>query len=232
MSVPFCNILVYGDPGVGKTKLMGTAGDSSETSPMIVADIEAGVITLRNQPNVDVVQIRTIAQFEKLINDLANDTSGYYKCLGIDGITELQKLDMRTVMNDQFAKKPDNTDVDVPSPREWGKSGEHIRRICRAARDLEMHTVFTALEAQETDDQTGITRYFPSIPGKLKNELAGFFDIVGRLEAKNVPNQPGEVIRYLQTAKSTKVAAKDRFDVLPQVMESPTIPAIWELIKS
>lgn len=231
-SVEYANILIYGDPGTGKTRLMGTAGESGLTGPIIVADVEGGVITLRKMPGIEVVQIRSMDQFEKLINALANDTSKYYKCLGVDGITELQKLDMGTVMKQAklTARNPENVDEDVPSPREWGKSGERLRRILRAARDLEIHTIFTALEAQETDQQTDITRYYPSIPGKLKNELSGFFDIVGRLEAKSIPGKPGEVVRTFQTAKTNKVAAKDRFDVLPQVMENPTIPQIWELI--
>lgn len=234
-SVEWFNLLVYGDPGAGKTRLMGTAGADPRTGPIIIADIEGGVITLRKMPGIFVVQIRTMTEFENLINKLHNTPKDKRpRTLGIDGITELQKLDMGTVMREAKlkAKNPENVDIDVPSPREWGKSGERLRRILRAARDLEMHTIFTALEAQETDQQTDVTRYYPSIPGKLKNELSGFFDVVGRLEAKNVPGKPGEVMRTLQTAKTTKVAAKDRFDVLPQVMENPTIPAMWELITS
>lgn len=232
MSVEFATMLWYGDPGTGKTRLLGTAGADKRLSPIIIADIEGGVITLRNMPGIEVVQIRTMQQFEDLINALANDTTNYYKSFGCDGITELQKLDMGTVMQaaKKNAKNPENVDIDVPSPREWGKSGERLRRILRTARDLQMHTFFTALEAQTTDEQTDVTRYHPSIPGKLKNELSGFFDVVGRLEAKSVPGKPGEVIRTLQTAKTNKVAAKDRFDVLPQVMENPTIPAMWDLI--
>ena len=232
MSVEFATMLFYGDPGTGKTRLIGTAGEDKRLGPMIIADIEGGVITLRKMKGIEVVQIRTMDQFEKLINELANDTTGYYKSFGCDGITELQKLDMGTVMKQAklSARNPDNVDIDVPSPREWGKSGERMRRILRAARDLPMHTFFTALEAQETDQQTDVTRFFPSIPGKLKNELSGFFDVVGRLEAKSVPGKPGEVMRTLQTARTTKVAAKDRFDILPQLMENPTIPSMWDLI--
>lgn len=229
-SVRFANILIYGGPGVGKTFLEGTAGSAKETGPIIIADIEGGTITCRGMKGVEVVQIRTMKQFDDLVENLANDTTGYYKAMGVDGVTEFQKLDMKTVMAEQKTKKPETTDIYVPSPREWGKSGDRIRDALRKVRDLEMHVIVTALEAQDTDEQTSITTYFPAIPGKLKNELAGFFDIVGRLESKNKPNTT-EVTRFLQTIRTTKVVAKDRFSALPQPMENPTIPAIWELIK-
>lgn len=230
--IKWFNFLVYGEPGAGKTRLIGTAGASKLLGPVIIADVEGGTLTLRKMPGVDVVKIRTMSQFEKLVNDLANDTSKYYKTFGVDSVTELQKLDMETVMGEQFKKKPETTDIYVPSQREWGKSGSRMREILRAARDLEMHTIVTAMEAQETDDQTGITKYYPSIPGKLKSEIAGFFDVVGRLEAKPTPGNNAVIVRTLQTAKTNKVVAKDRFDCLPQLIEDPTLPKMWEVINA
>ncbi len=209
--------------------LSGTAGGSKLTGPALLLDVEGGTLTLRHMKGIDIVKANTLQTVNDTINTLANDASGYYKTFILDSITELQKLDMAWVMEEQRKKKPE-TDVDVPSQREWGKSGNHMRNILRAARDLPMHVIVTALEAHEQDDTTNITRYFPSIPGKLRGEIPGFFDIVGRLEAKAVPGKMGEINRTLQTAKTARVIAKDRTGVLPALIENPTIPDMWEVI--
>jgi phage nucleotide-binding protein len=227
-SVEFVKQLIYGEPGAGKTYYFGTAGQSPTTSPAILLDIEGGSLTLRNMPGIEVVQCRDLRQAEKVINEIALDTSDYYRTFGLDSITEMQKLDMAYIMAEQYKKKPETTDIDVPSQREWGKSSNHMRQVLRAARDLPMHVVVTALEASDEDNSTGLRNYYPSIPGKLRMEIPGFFDIVGRLEAKVAPDK--SIVRQLQTAKTNRVIAKDRTSCLPSIWENPSIPEMWAMI--
>jgi hypothetical protein len=166
-------------------------------------------------------------QIEQVHNEIANDPDSYYKTVGIDSLTELQKLDMRTVMLEQYNKRPDSTDLYVPSQREWGKSGERVRMIVRAFRDLKVNTIVTALMSSDKDDKTGLTSFFPSFPGKLRSELPGFFDVVGLLTTFS----EGEVIRrQIQFSKTQRVVAKDRTDSLGGIMIDPSIPQMWERI--
>jgi hypothetical protein len=161
---------------------------------------------------------------------LEADKSGYYKTVVIDSLTELQKLDMRTIMSETYNKKPETTDIDVPSQREWGKNGERVRRIVRAFRDLPLNTIMTSLAATEKDEGTGMVMYYPMLPGKMRAEVPGYFDIVGFLTA--VEERNGEVtVRRLQTTKTRRVIAKDRTDALDPVTESPSIPGIWDTIQ-
>jgi hypothetical protein len=193
---------------------------------MLLIDIEGGTLTLRRR-NIDVVQVRNMKQIEAVHNEIANDTERYYKTVGIDSLTELQKLDMRTVMMEQYNKKPDSTDMFVPSQREWGKSGERVRMIVRAFRDLPVNTIVTALMSSDKDERSGITSFFPSFPGKLRSEIPGFFDVVGLLTTFN---EDGGVHRQLQFAKTQRVVAKDRTDSLGETMIDPSIPLMWERI--
>jgi hypothetical protein len=147
--------------------------------------------------------------------------------VGIDSLTELQKLDMRTVMMEQYNKKPDSTDMFVPSQREWGKSGERVRMIVRAFRDLPVNTIVTALMSSDKDERSGITSFFPSFPGKLRSEIPGFFDVVCLLTTFS---EDGAVHRQLQFAKTQRVVAKDRTDSLGETMIDPSIPLMWERI--
>ncbi len=228
-SIKWLNLLIYGDPGVGKTTFCGTAMDHPDTFPMLVLDVEGGSVTLRNRPNIDVIQVRTIKQVSDAYNTLFSQESCPYRTVILDSLTELQKLDMRTVMQQRFNDKPDSTDIDVPDQRAWGKSGERMRMIVRAYRDLPCNVIMTALATHEKDDKTGSTCYYPSLPGKLRNEVPGFFDIVGYMRAVDSGGDEG-ITRTMQTVKTEKVIAKDRTNALDALIVAPSIPLMWEAI--
>lgn len=227
--VEWINMLVYGDPGAGKTFLGGTADDDPRTSPMLVADIEGGLTTLRHRQDIDVKPIRSMKEIEDLYNALYHSISDgriYYKTVMIDSLNELADLDMRVIMKEAYARNPDKVDKDVPSMREWGKNRSHIRTIVRAFRDLPCNVIYTAqLATQQEEGQPN--KYFPGFSGKLRTEVPGFMDIVGYL----YPDTSGGTIeRKLQVTGTRRVVAKDRTSSLGDVLVNPTIPMIWDLI--
>ncbi len=234
--MPYINALFYGEPGVGKTLLSSTAEDHEDTSPVLHLDIEGGLVTVRRRKDYQAVRVRSIDEIIKIhdkIEDLTLKGECPWKTVVLDNISELQKLDMRTVMVEakRTARDPDKVDLDVPSQREWGKSGERMRRIIRAYRDLPIHTIAVAWMGSDHDDATGIVSYYPLLPGKLRGEVPGYFDIVGRLTAVS-KNNGAEIVRTLQVAGTNRVVAKDRTNSLGGVVENPTIPLIWELINA
>lgn len=235
-SIDWLNLLIYGDPGVGKTTLAGTASDVVDTSPLLLIDIEGGVTTLRHKQTVDVVQVRSMAELERIVVALQNDLHAYYKTICLDSLTELQKLDMKAVMELEYNKNPDKVDKLVPTQRAWGKSGERVRLIVRALRDLPCHTIMTALatyDYEQRKDASPILRQIsPSLPGKLKAEIPGFFDIVGYMQAVNERGEGNttSIVRTIQFAKTEKVVAKDRTWALDDLMRNTTIPEMWGLI--
>jgi hypothetical protein len=234
--IPFINFLEYGEPGAGKTLLASTAEDHEDTSPVLHLDIEGGLVTVRKRKSYQAVRVRSIEEIVKVhdkLEELLIKGECPYKTVVLDNISELQKLDMRTVMVEakRTARDPDKVDIDVPSQREWGKSGERMRRIIRAYRDLPMHTIAVAWMGSEHDDATGVVSYYPLLPGKLRGEVPGYFDIVGRLTAVS-KNNGAEIVRSLQVAGTSRVIAKDRTNSLGGVIENPSIPLIWELMNS
>jgi phage nucleotide-binding protein len=230
-AVPFLNLLVYGEPGAGKTWLAGTALDSPLTSPVLLLDVEGGTVTLRHRKNLDVIQVRTMKEVEQVQNELFKATEPYYSTVIIDSLSELQKLDMRTVQEMEKNRTPDKVDIDIPSMRAWGKNGERMRRLIRAYKDLPIHVIATCLLATDFDEANGVNNYYPMLPGKLRGEVPGYFDVVGYLKAEE-QRVDGKVVvtRMLQTTKTRRVVAKDRTSALPDIINNPTIPEMWSLI--
>lgn len=234
-TILYLNLLVYGEPGAGKTYLCGTAQDSEDTKPILFLDVEGGSVTLRRRQDVDVVQIRTMDQLIGVGNELFRNP-GYYRTVIIDSLTELQKLDMRTVMREAKDKSPnpERIDEDIPHQQAWGKSGVRMSRIVRFFKDLPVNTIMTCLvntewENDDKNKQTDIVKlYYPSLPGKLRSEIPGYFDIVGLLVAN--ANTQGQITRTLQVAKTKKVVAKDRTSSLGLIVQEPSIPTLWSMI--
>src|SRR5215472_2738731 len=220
--IEYLKVLVFGESGAGKTTLCGTAMDSELTSPAFMIDVEGGATVLNDKPNVDVRAARAMAEIQE-IADTLHKYPKYYKTVILDSLTELRDIDMQEVMLEQWKKKPETTDLYVPSPREWGKSGARVKEILRYLKDLPCHVIVTTLMTEEQDQSTGRKTIEPLLPGMLRKQVPGFFDIVGYLHVKN--NQ-----RFLQVIKTERVMAKDRTKVLPDAIENPTLPEIWDIV--
>lgn len=224
----YINALFYGAPGVGKTVLAGSADAVPEMRPVLLIDVEGGTLSLRSTfPEVDVVRVQTWDDMQRVYGALYDGTHDY-KTVVLDSLTEIQKFSMYNIMNGLLKKEPDR-DPDVPGMREWGKNIEQMRRLVRAFRDLPMHTIFTALVAYEKDNKTGVVQARPSLSGKLSGEVAGFVDLVLYMYTKLVDQR---IIRLMLTQGTDRQVAKDRSGLLPQLIEEPTMTALFSAMNT
>lgn len=220
------NLLVYGESGVGKTLLSGSAQAVAAMSPVLFVDIEGGTLTLRNHyADVDVIRVTNFKDMATVHDELATGKS-VYKTVVLDSLTEIQKFSMYGVMTELLKKEPDR-DPDVPGMREWGKNIEQMRRFVRAFRDLPMNVIFTALAQSDKNPRTGITQWKPQLSGKLASEVAAFMDVVLFMYVREVDE---EHKRFLLSAQTENHIAKDRTGRLPQVIEEPKMEQLHEML--
>lgn len=231
---PWLNQLFYGESGVGKTQLAGSAQAVPDMRPVLEIDIEGGSETLRHcYPDVEVVRVKTWQQMQDVYNELYDQAlrdKRDFNTVCLDSVNEIQKFSMESIMNRVVQEHPDR-DRDVPSMREWGKNLEQMRRLVRGFRDLEMHTLFTCLAETERDDMTGVMHTQPLLTGKFKREVPALLDVVCYYYQKQFGvGDDIEMKRLLLTQRTDSQVAKDRTGKLPMVIEAPTMEKIYSLM--
>lgn len=225
---PNINMLVYGDPGVGKTRLAGSSDGVPELRPVLFVDIEGGTFTLRHAyPDCDVVRVTNWVELQKIYDELRAGVH-QYRTVVIDSLTELQMFNMEELLRLNNEDNPDS-DEDIASLRDWQRSGTQVRKFIRAYRDLPMTVIFTALMKTDKDKLSSKVAKKPSLPGKMADQVAGMFDLVAYMYKKKIEAEGTEKeIRLLLTEATETITAKDRSGKLPAIMQEPTLKDIYD----
>lgn len=227
---PNINMLIYGDPGVGKTRLAGSADGVPELRPVLFVDIEGGTLTLRDVfPDCDVVRVTSWPELQSIYNELYAGVHSY-RTVVIDSLTELQAFNMEQLIKNKTDEDPD-VDEDIATLRDWQRSGTQVRKFIRAYRDLPITTIFTALMKSDKDKLSSKVAKKPSLPGKMADQVAGMFDLVAYMYKKSIETNEGvEERRLLLTQATETITAKDRSGKLPAVLQEPTMKEMYDMM--
>lgn len=208
VNTPYLKVLIYGEPGTGKTTFAGTA-----PSPLVI-DVERGSRSLLNVDNpVDVMEFVSIKQVEGAVQLLKDGNSNFdkYETIVMDSITEMQAR----LIDQQLRELGGGAPVYKADWGVYGANTQRLRMLVSSFRDIPKNLICTAHAKTEKDDQTGLTRMAPALTPALLKTVTGTFDIVAYLRI----NAKGE--RVLRVQPSKTVLAKSRL-ALPEEMLNPT----------
>jgi len=194
--------LVYGDAGIGKTCLMATA-----PRPIILS-CESGLLSLGELeiPYIEIDSVQDIYDaFEYLTETDAGDK---FDTICLDSISEIGEVFLAALKKEYKDARQAYTIL-----------ADELGALIRKFRDIKgKNILFSAKEVRITDDDTGITTYMASMPGKnLLNGLPFFFDEVFYMT--KMQGDEGETYRVLKTQTDFGFRAKDRSGKLNYIEE-------------
>lgn len=239
---PRVNAIVYGLPGVGKTRLCASADAVPEMRKVLLLDVDGGALSAQEKyPDVERISITKWAQIISVQQELASGVNHGFQTVILDTGTEAQKYDIASVMRlavKTAADKGEVRDEAVPSFREWGITQDHFRQMVRGFRDLPMNFLMNLHVKDEKNDLTGAVSKSPDLPGKLARQIAGFFDVVLYMYVKEVADptstaekpRPNIEKRLLLSSASERIIAKDRSDKLPAIIQDMSMKYIYNTI--
>lgn len=150
-----------------------------------------------------------------------------YKTVIIDSLTEVEAYCMYKLLgvHGEFSTEMLNEDTKTAEFKEYKQNNNMMNLLVRAFRDLDMNVIVLCGRVFEQDEMKRF-HYGPALTGKLRNQVQGYFDIVGYLVAGKAPDG-GEAPRRLWVQPEGKWDAKNRFaDYKQNHFDNPTMSTI------
>lgn len=233
------NTLLYGREGSGKTTALARLANLPGNGRVLIINAEGGLRkkALQNR-GIDTSKIviwpdpkkhqRVTHQaldrlHRKVKSDLERDPDSWIG-VGFDSATEIHTAILDSVQQKRVTairNRGQDVDEDHVDIADYGTMSKLFRDILRKFRDLPCHFVVTALERRDIDKDTGKPQYGPAVTPGLQSDLLGYVDFVLMCKAADEDGP----FRALTRANS-RYRAKDRFDVLPQVMVDPYLDRV------
>lgn len=210
------SVLIYGEPGAGKTSLVKTLPTKSDDRVLyLYADPGYAVLRHRDFPMARVASIPDTVEAHKHGLAKAKDLDW----IVVDGIDEIGT----EVVNSMIRATGDMRGA-------YGDMGKAMTGWLKAMRDLPVNTMFITHRDEKQDEQKRI--YFtPSFPGNMVTErLVDWFDLVGCMRFREIVADDGSIRheRWLQcqTSADTRYVVKERADGKIGEWELPDMAAL------
>lgn len=239
----FANILIYGDPGSQKTRLMGTAPGYN----LFLAAEPGYISAARNGFKGKARLITDTASANAAVSWLEDGHASEFDFIIVDGGSSF----MNKILLEYAAEAYDLSNGtkrahrNLPDKPDYLNAQNFMKAWTARLIDLPCHLIMTT-HVMVTEDREGDPWIKPNFQGKageVSDYIAGQFHVVGYVKPANVKVQGEEddkpktkqVIKalwntYKDDKKDITYFAKDQFGVLGKTSTNPNMTEIIELI--
>lgn len=212
------NWMLYGEPGVGKSRLVGTA-----PKLLVLANNVDEVVGIDN-PDATVIEVADYHDLSDAVEYVRHEGVKKFEWVAFDNATLFQEQGMDQIMAELVAAKP-HRDIDRPDKAEYGLNQNRLGRLIRLLIAAPINFVMTAHVMRSLNEQEEdiILPAFQGGQGLFSQKLCGWMNLVTYMEVRR---SKGKFVRVLNTANSGRVQSKDRFDKLARREIDLTVPEL------
>jgi hypothetical protein len=221
----YIRMLLYGDPGVGKSVLAGR----SPRALMLVNDPDETSSMFLHGSTADRWHIRDYGDLTDAHDYLLHGGTKEYDWVWLDNGTLIQEQGMDQIMMDLVAEKPHRNQF-IPDKPEYLENQNRFGTLVRNFKSLDINLGITA-HSERFEDDDGKVVYKPMFQGgqgKFSDKICGYMGCVFYMSAII---KDGEKQRVLITDKRGKYMAKDRYSTYQSGrLINPDMPVMLDQI--
>lgn len=221
------NILCHADTGAGKTVLW------SQVPDLLILAIEEGTISAKRRGAR--AKVWRIHSWSDLVEayEWVRDNPGVFKWVMIDSITRAQSMCIKHIM-ELVVKANPARDPLIPSQGDHFKWQLSMKQLVTDFNELPENIIWLA-RSMVKDDPDGNEIVVPLIEGKdygISAWVCGEMHLLCYLKKERKgKGDAARMVRRLYTNEHPMYWCKDRYDVLPHIIENPDANKIIAMIE-
>lgn len=214
--------LLYGAPGLGKTStLKYLEGD------VLLIDIDHTSQVLQGMDNIDVLKFNSHDawnSWQELMKDLAKEDLSKYDTIAFDNISELT----HSMLGNMGRLGKNNR---VPEMRHYQQVDFFIIDSIRFMKSLGKRIVLFAWESTDTwETQEGqlFNRAYPDVRDKIRSNIMGLSDVVGRLVYNPKTEKRGYILQPSDELFAKNQLSADKFMLQKDIFKVERVASLDE----